>query len=181
MGKKVLLAVVTGASLLNFSAGALDQSAPFGLSWGPVDKVPGPSFATREDNVTLLMYRGNRLPDGARDTEEVVLEVCKKEGLQEIVWISRFLSETEAQAKLDAILREGTRRYGKPQISEQGLIHWSTGATSAHRKSFGQGLYRILMASRGPGFNTCSEEHKSMTGHPVSDHWMRFLSNEVGR
>jgi hypothetical protein len=49
MGKKVLLAVVTGASLLNFSAGALDQSAPFGFSWGPVDKVPRPSLATRDE------------------------------------------------------------------------------------------------------------------------------------
>jgi hypothetical protein len=53
MGKKVLLAV-TGASLLSFSAGALDQSAPFGFSWGPVDKVPRPSLATRDENIIRL-------------------------------------------------------------------------------------------------------------------------------
>lgn len=78
MGKKVLLAVVTGASLLNFSAGALDQSAPFGFSWGPVDKVPRPSLATRDENITRLTYFRDRLPPNElRDTEEIVLEVCK--------------------------------------------------------------------------------------------------------
>ena len=177
----VLLAVLVGGSLLGPSAGAFDQPAPFGLSWGPVDTVPRPSSAAREDNVTLLMYRGDRLPSEARDTEEVVLEICKKEGLQQIVWISRFLSDSEMQTKLGTILAEGARRFGKPEISEQGVIHWSGGATFAYTKSFGQGLYRILMASTGPGFDSCSEEHKSMTGHPVSDHWMRFLSNSSGR
>jgi hypothetical protein len=69
-------------------ASALDQSAPFGFSWGPVDKVPTPSLASREDNVTLRMYRGDRLPRSElRDTEEIVLEICKKEGLQQIVWM----------------------------------------------------------------------------------------------
>ena len=62
MGKKVLFAVVTGASLLNFSAGALDQSAPFGFSWGPVDKVPRPSLATRDENITRLTYFRDRFP-----------------------------------------------------------------------------------------------------------------------
>src|SRR6516225_2023319 len=75
MGKKVLLAVVTGASLLNFSAGALDQSAPFGLSWGPVNKVPRPSLATRDENITRLTYFRDRLPPNFRETEEIVLEV----------------------------------------------------------------------------------------------------------
>ena len=65
MGKKVLLAVVTGASLLNFSAGALDQSAPFGFSWGPVDKVPRPSLAT-DENITRLTYFRDRLPPNFR-------------------------------------------------------------------------------------------------------------------
>jgi hypothetical protein len=62
MRKKLLVAVLMGASLLNFSAGGYDQSAPFGFSWGPLDKVPTPSLASREDNITLLMYRRDRLP-----------------------------------------------------------------------------------------------------------------------
>ena len=105
MGKKMLLAVVTGASLLNFSAGALDQSAPFGFSWGPVDKVPRPSFATRDENITRLTYFRDQLPPNElRDTEEIALEVCKNEGLQQIIWISRFLSETEELDGVQAIL-----------------------------------------------------------------------------
>jgi hypothetical protein len=175
MRTTVLLAVVIYGSLLNLSADAFGQSAPFGLSWGPVDKVPTPSLATREDNITLLMYRRDRLPpDELRDTEEIVLEVCKKEGLQQIVWISRFLSASEERDKLATVLAEGTRRYGKAEIAERGIIHWSAGRTTI---STDQGLHRIVMVSTGPGFDTCSEEHKSITGHPVSDHWMRFLPN----
>jgi len=70
---KALLPIAI-ASLLNFSAAAFDQPAPFGFSWGPVDKVPAPSLATRHDNVTLLIYRGDRLPsDELPGTEEIVL------------------------------------------------------------------------------------------------------------
>ena len=114
--------LLLGASLLSFSANAFGQSAPFGFSWGPVDKVPTPSLATREDNITLLMYRRDRLPsDELRDTEEIVLEVCKKKGLQQIVWISQFLSASEEHDKLESILAEGTRRYGKAEIAERGI------------------------------------------------------------
>lgn len=175
--RTTVLAVFIGGSLLNLSAGAFAQSAPFGLSWGPVENIPRPSFATREGNVTLLMYRGDHIPSEARDAEEIVLEVCKNEGLQQIVWVSRFLSDSEAHEKFEAVLAEGIRRYGKAEISEQGNIYWSAGRTFVARKSFGPGLYRIIMASTGPGFDTCSEEHMSMTGHPMNDHWMRFLPN----
>jgi hypothetical protein len=171
MRARFLSTVLIGGSLLTVSAGAFDQSAPFGLSWGPVVNVPRPSLATREDNVTLLVYRGDRIPNEARDAEEIVLGVCKNEGLQQIVWISRFFSGSELNDKLEAVLAEGTRRYGKAETSEQGIISWNAGRTFAATKSFGRGLNRILMASAGPGFDTCCEEHKSMTGHPLNDHW----------
>jgi hypothetical protein len=171
--RQVLLPIVL-ASLLNFSAAAFDQSAPFGFSWGPVDKVPTPSLATRHANITLLIYRRDRLPsDELPDTEEIVLQVCKKEGLQQIIWISNFLSDSEEHAKLGSILEEGSRRYGKAEVSEGGIIHWNRGQTMLAAVSNDQGLHRIFMASSGPGLDTCSEEH----GHPVSDHWMRFLPN----
>ena len=173
----LLAAFITGS----LPAGAFGQSAPFGLSWGHVDNVPRPSFATREDNVTLLVYRGDRIPNEARDAEEIVLEVCKNEGLQQIVWISRFLSSSELDDKLKAILAEGARRYGKAETSEQGIISWDAGRAFAASKSFGRGLHRILMASAGPGFETCSEEHKSVTGHPLNDHWTRFVPNDRAR
>ena len=130
-----------------------------------------------EDNLTLLVYRGDRVPNEVPDTEEVVLGVCKNEGLQQVVWISRFFSGAELNEKLEAVLAEGTRRYGRAEISEQGIISWNAGRTFAVSKSFGRDLNRILMASAGPEFDPCSEEHKSMTGHPLNDHWMRFLTH----
>src|SRR5215471_13218987 len=161
----MLFAVVTGASLLNFSAGALDQSAPFGFSWGPVDKVPRPSLAMRDENITRLTYFRDRLPPNElRDTEEIVLEVCKNEGLQQIIWISRLLSETEERDRVQAILAEGMRRYGEPEISEQGVVNWSAGRTLLARGSDERGLYRIVMVSTGPGYDSCSAEHMSISG-----------------
>src|SRR5262245_45279380 len=160
-----LLAVVLSASLLNPSAGAFDPPAPFGFSWGPVGNVPRPSFATREANITQLTYRDDRLPsDELPDTEEIVLEGCKNEVLQHIILISRFLSNAEEQDRSRRILAEATRRYGSPEILGRGIISWTVGRTLMARISNGLGRGRILMASTGPGFNTCSEEHKSTTG-----------------
>jgi hypothetical protein len=173
---------VLTAVLLMQAARAADQSAPFGFSWGPVDSVPTPSLASREDNVTLLMYRRDRLPsDELRDTEEIVLEICKKEGLQQIVWISRLLSASGQRDKLDAVVAEGNRRYGQAELEPRGVIHWSAGRTSALTISGDLGLRRIIMVSTGPGLDACSQEHESLTGHPVSDHWMRFLPNDAGK
>jgi hypothetical protein len=174
----VLLAVLISSSLLSFSVGGFDQSAPFGFSWGPVDKVPTPSLATREENITRLTYWRDRLPpDELRDTEEIDFEVCKGEGLQQIIWISRLLSASEEHDRLEAIVAEGNRRYGKAEIAERGIIQWPAGRTLVAAISNDQGLHRIIMVSTGPGFDTCSEEHRSITGHPISDHWMRFLPN----
>ena len=178
MRTALLLTALMSGNLLNFSAGALDQSAPFGFSWGPVDKVPRPSLATREDNVTRLTYFRDRLPPNELlDTEEIVLEVCKTEGLQQIVWISRSLSASEEHDKVQAILAEGRRRYGEAEISEQGIVNWSEGRTVLARTSDEQGLYRIIMVSTGPGYDACSREH----GHPLSDHWMKLLPNNGAR
>jgi len=174
---KALLPIAI-ASLLNFSAAAFDQPAPFGFSWGPVDKVPAPSLATRHDNVTLLIYRGDRLPsDELPGTEEIVLQVCKEEGLQQIIWISKFLSDSEEHAMLGSILEEGTRRYGKAEVSEGGIVHWNRSQTMLAAVANDQGLHRIFMASGGPRLDTCSEKH----GHPISDHWMKLLPNSEAK
>src|ERR1700686_329384 len=75
---RLLFALIGSAGFLSFSASAFGAPAPFGFSWGPVDKVPTPSLATRHDNVTLLIYRRDRLPsDELPGTEEIVLQVCK--------------------------------------------------------------------------------------------------------
>jgi hypothetical protein len=174
----VSLVALIGGSLLIFSAGASDQSAPFGFSWGPIEKVPTPSSATRHANITLLIYRHDRLPsDELRDTEEIVLQVCKKEGLQQIIWISKLLSSSEEHHKLESILAEGTRRYGKAEPAERGTIRWNGGQTMVAVASNDQGLHRVFMVSSGPSLDACSEEH----GHPINDHWMQFLGNADGK
>ena len=169
-----IMRVLIGASLLICSNNAFGQSAPFGFSWGPVEKVPTPSLATRHDNITLLIYRRDRLPsDELRDAEEIVLQVCKEEGLQQIVWISKLLSDSEEHNKLDSIFAEGERRYGKAEPGERGSLRWNGGQTTVAAVSNDQGLHRIFMASNGSRIDACSGEH----GHPLSDHWMQFLQN----
>jgi hypothetical protein len=128
------------------------------------------------------MYRGDRLPRSElRDTEEIVLEICKKEALQQIVWISRLLSASDQRDRLDVIVAEGNRRYGQAELEARGIIHWSAGHTSAFTISDDLGLRGIAMVSTGPGLEACSQEHESLTGHSVSDHWMRFLPNDAGK
>jgi hypothetical protein len=167
----LLLAMVSGG-VLNFSARALDLSAPFGLSWG-LDKLPSPSSATKHANIMVLVYRGDRLPSGElRDTEEIVLQVCEKEGLQQVIWISRLLSTSEERDRLESILAEGTRRNGAFEITEQGRVQWNGGQTVVAAGSNNQG-HRIFMASSGPRIDSCSKQH----GHQISDHWMQFLSS----
>jgi hypothetical protein len=166
---------VLGASLLSFSASAFDEPAPFGFSWGPLDKIPTPSLATRHANITLLVYRRDRLPsEELPGAEEIVLQVCKNEGLQQIIWISKLLSASEEHTILEAILADATSRYGKAEEDEQGVIHWNAGQTMLAAVSNDQGLHRIFMASNGPRLHTCSEDH----GHPISEHWMQFLPKQ---
>jgi hypothetical protein len=166
---------VIWVSLSSFSAIAFDEPAPFGFAWGPIDKVPTPSLATRHENITLLIYNRDRLPsDELPGTEEIVLQICKNEGLQQIIWISKLLSTSEEHTMLQAILAEATSRYGKAEEGERGLVQWNGGQTMLAAVSNDQGLHRIFMARNGPRFETCSEEH----GHPISDHWMQFVPKQ---
>jgi hypothetical protein len=96
-----------GIIVLNCSAVAFDQSAPFGFSWGPVDKIPTPSLATSHDNITLLIYRHDRLPlNELPRTEEIVLQICKDEGLQQVIW--NFFPILKRVRCLEAYLRRET-------------------------------------------------------------------------
>ena len=170
--RSIRLLTLIGVSLLSFSANAFDESAPFGLSWGPVDKIPTPSLVTRHGNITLVIYRHDRLPpDQLPRTEEIVLQVCKNEGLQQIIWISKFLPDSEEKMLLENIFEQGDRRYGKAEAGERETLRWNGGQTTVAAISNDQGLHRIFMASNGPTIETCSTDH----GHPISDHWMLLL------
>lgn len=94
---------------IGWASAASAEEAPFGLRWGPVDTVPKPSMVDREANITALVYFRGRAPATGPDTDEVVLEVCWDEGLQQVIWVSRPLAETELPSR-----REGMRLYGAP-------------------------------------------------------------------
>lgn len=149
----------------------LAPEAPFGFVWGPVTDVPRPSLALREGNMTALVYLGDRLPAGLRDTDEVVLEVCASEGLQHIIWVSRRLSDREADAKYAAALVEGTQRYGEPEKDPvRNAVVWRTGRTTLAWAPAGPGQRRMVMMNWGPDFEACSSRHLDVTGHPVTEH-----------
>jgi len=92
------------------------------LAWGPLDKIPKPSLALKDANVTVLLYRRERLPSELTDTEVILLDVCKKEGLQQISWASRSLSTDEAVSKFIRILAVGGERYGESKPTSGALL-----------------------------------------------------------
>ncbi len=156
--------------------GTTAQEAPFGLEWGPVTTVPRPSKVDREANITALVYFQGRAPASGPDTEEVVLEVCQDEGLQQVVWLSRPLSEADLPSRYEAIYREGVRRHGQP-IGEAapGMVVWPGGRTLLAVRRDASGERRLAMVSRGDRYAACSAAHASVTGHPAGLHVSRLL------
>lgn len=176
-----LLLVAFCASLLIASVrSAIAQDAPYGLSWGPLDKVPRPSAADREANVTALIYRGDRLPSGTSDTSEIVLEVCAKEGLQNVIWVSRPLTEDEGKRKWNAIISEGNRRNGAAVADPDGhRVTWPVGHVSVALAHARTGAVHVLMTSGGPAFETCSVAHFNATNHTLQRHFEELLRRIV--
>lgn len=155
-------------------AWALDDAAPFGFTWGPLDKVPKPSFAMKDANVTVLLYRRdqswvNEIPD----TEIVLLDVCRTEGLQQVSWASRALSADEALSKFAQVVAQGVRKYGEAKSTAEGALAWNSGRVEALSVSEPDGKHRILMVSRGPDFGPCSAMHDSATDQNLRTRWLR--------
>jgi len=169
----VMFAVAASAVL---PALASQGSAPFGFAWGPLDKVPKPSFALKDANVTILLYRGDRLLSNEMpDTEVVLLDVCKKEGLQQISWASRALSADQATAKFVQVVALGVQKYGESKPSPGGALAWDNGRIEVMSVSEADGAHRILMVSRGPNFDTCSAEHDVASDQGLRTRWLRRL------
>ena len=156
--------------------GATAQEAPFGLEWGPVTTVPRPSKVDREANITALVYFHGRAPASGSDTEEVVLEVCRDEGLQQVIWLSRPLSEAELPSRYDAIYREGVRRHGQPlSAGAPGMVVWPGERILLAVGGGAPGERRLAMVSRGDRYAACSDAHEFATGHPAGLHASRLL------
>jgi hypothetical protein len=168
----MLVVAVVGAAL---AATDFDGSAPFGLAWGPLDKIPRPSLALKDVNVTVLLYRRERLPSELPDTEVILLDVCKKEGLQQISWASRSLSTDEAVSKFIRVLAVGDQRYGESKPTSGGALGWENGRIEALSVSEPDGTHRILMVSRGPDFDACSAEHDRASDQSLRARWLRRL------
>lgn len=96
---RILLAVLLVAA----AGGSRADEAPFGLTWGPLSDVPRPSIVDRAGNITALYYRDGRSPASGTDTLQVILEVCRDEGLQQVLWSSRTLSRPELAVRYQRI------------------------------------------------------------------------------
>ena len=168
----VTMFVVAAAGAV-FAATDFDGSAPFGLAWGPLNRIPRPSLVLKDVNVTVLLYRRERLPSGLPDTEVILLDVCKKEGLQQISWASRSLSTDEAVSKFIRALALGGQRYGESKPTSGGALGWKNGRIEALSVSELDGTHRILMVSRGPNFDACSAEHDRASDQSLRTRWLR--------
>ena len=168
----VVLALVAGTVI---PALALADGAPFGFAWGPLDKIPKPSLALRDANVTVLLYRRDRLQISDMDTEVVSLDVCKKEGLQQISWASKALSKDVATAKFVQVVAEAVQKYGESEPTPLGALAWARGRIEAISVSESDGMHRILMVSRGPDFDACSVEHDRTADQRLRTRWLRKI------
>lgn len=156
------------------------QEAPFGLTWGPVDMIPKPSMVDREANVTSLTYFHDRPLASGADTAEIVLEVCRDEGLQQVIWLSRPLSEVELPSRYAAIYQEGVRLYGQPQsASGTETVSWPSGRALLTIRKAIPGEMRLAMLARGDRYGECSVAHQTATGHPATRHASGLILGEA--
>ena len=145
--------------------------APFGLAWGPVATVPRPFKVDREANLTGLYYPAGWGPATGPETAEVVLVVCRDEGLQQMVWVGVPLSGEELARTRRAIHDEGVRRYGEPGPGPSADSElWSGGRALLVSRRTADGRGQLVMTAFGPGYAACSKAHRAATGHPAGAH-----------
>lgn len=165
-------------ALLWASATAIAHAAeaPFGLSWGPVTTVPRPSMVDREANITALFYFEDQQPVSGPNTQQIVLQVCRDEGLQQVVWISKPFLQAELAAKYEPIYQEGVRRHGEPvKDSRPETIVWPSGHTLLAVRSVEGDRKRLIMIATGDQYETCSAKHENATGHSATVHTSALL------
>lgn len=163
-------------NMLAWASSAAAQEAPFGLAWGPVTQVPRPSMVDREANVTALTYFHDKALASGADTDRVILEVCRDEGLQQVIWLSRRLSEEELSASYKAIVQEGIQRHGAPlEGAVPGTVAWPGSRMILTTRTLPSGEQRLVMVSQGEGYAGCSATHETMTGHSAAVHASRLL------
>ena len=172
MKHRCLVALVCG--ILSFPVAA--QDAPFGLSWGPVDRIPEPWRVHREGNITSLFYEHNQPIAAGADTEQVIIDVCKVEGLQQVTWVSRRLTSEEARIKFRAMHKQGLERYGEASpFSMPNSEYWNGERVVIGLSKEFEGRVRLVMFMRGDQYWRCSGIHERETGHRVDMHVLELL------
>ncbi|KQP85649.1 threonyl-trna synthetase [Methylobacterium sp. Leaf113] len=167
----------TGAAM---AAEPTAGEAPFGLAWGPVDRVDAPSMVDREANLTGLYYFHDRPLASGPDTVEVVLVVCREQGLQQVVWVGRPLDGPAHVTAREAIRREGVRRYGEPRPGiASGSLVWLSGRAVLATRTLPDGTRGLVMSVSGPDDAACSESHRTATGHPAGSHMADLIGGMV--
>ncbi|WP_236960218.1 threonyl-trna synthetase [Methylobacterium durans] len=138
--------------------------------------VPRPSMVDREGNITALFYFHDRPLAAGSMTQEVVLEVCQDEGLQQVIWVSQSFPEAEVASRYGAIYREGVERYGLPQDDPRpDTVVWPGGRTLLALRSVSGDQKRLIMISTGDRYERCSDAHVAATGHRASLHTTSLL------
>jgi hypothetical protein len=153
------------------SESASGDEAPFGLSWGPVDRIAPPSMVDREANLTGLFYFHDRPLASGTDTAQVILVVCRDQGLQQVIWVGRPLGDVAAASAWDAMRREGVQRHGEPRTGPgANALEWPEARTTLAMRMGNDGTRMLIMTVSGPGFAACSQVHRAATGHPAEAH-----------
>ncbi|GJD47210.1 hypothetical protein AFCDBAGC_5096 [Methylobacterium cerastii] len=153
---------------------------PFGLAWGPVDRIDTPSMVDREANLTGLYYLHDRPLASGPDTVEVMLVVCREEGLQQVVWVGRPLADEAHLIARDAVRREGGCIYGEPRPGP--LTDRSNGLPDEpywRTRAMPDGTRGLVMSASGPDYAACSESHRAATPHPADAHVADLLRSGV--
>lgn len=140
---------------------ATAQEAPFGLRWGDrLASLPKPTEMVQVENITVVLYKRENLPEGFRDTEEIALKVCDLEGLQQTIWKGHLLSGEDARRKFQSAYEEGVRRYGKVDEGDpaNGTASWNAARVTMIAELAKPGFYRISMVHDGPRFQACAQK-----------------------
>ncbi|KST61151.1 threonyl-trna synthetase [Methylobacterium sp. GXS13] len=174
MPRRAALALALGMTAWTGIVAAADASgegAPFGLVWGPVDRIAPPSMVDREANLTGLFYFHDRPLASGPDTAEVILVVCQEQGLQQVVWVGRPLDDVTAASAWERIRREGMRRHGEPRTGPgANVLEWPEARTTLAMRLAADGTRTLVMTVSGPRFAACSDVHRAATGHPAEAH-----------
>jgi hypothetical protein len=162
----VFTTIALNVSAMHLAAAA---DAPYGFAWSQArESLPQPSYAISDANVTQLIYQGPDLPRAMKDTDAVALTICEGHGLQQVRWVSRPYTRTGAINKFLDIYEVGVKRHGEADLGnlDIGTAGWTRERISMMvDRDEQRDVYRIIMFSDGPLFETCEGDHRRKSGH----------------